>query len=1142
MQRGECVRPYFQTGIVELERLVSAHQTDRAVLEVISAELAHRKTDRAAALRAKVDTALKSHGGSRGKEPDKPAAQNARRPSPARPAAVDTNDLFEEREKLDSDDVETVSGTPAQPTTSFKAQPTGPLTNEPVNILAAWTVLEVLSPATYLRPAQLAGGDARAIAKLSGALPWSGDGEKSRPGKRLFYHVVLGSIDMAPAVDRLSKAYVDLRVERPQARGESIVASIIVDRQGRPIEESAFSISSFAWGLPIALGGDLKGLANWPDQERQLIEQLDKRVRRRNADGETLSLTRKDIDDAYKWLASCLGLPKELTSGPSFAVRVYPYYRSNEPPDALLLNSFFLNDLSKAAALMRDGSAPGNLSRYLGAIKPSARDDLLHDDTALARAVEPARFPPARWPSRGGHPLVLLQQAAVNLALDELRDGGVLAINGPPGTGKTTLLRDLVSGLVTDRAFAMAQFYDPSEAFVHSGEKVRAGNSWIHLYEVDESIRGFEMLVASSNNKAVENVSGEIPTLGAIADDQPTLRYFRSLSDELCGQATWGLGAAVLGNGGNRSRFRQTFWWDAEVGLSTYLAAASGAPQVIEETAEVDAALAERPPRIVTEEDAPASNADALRRWRVIREAFLSCHRAMQDELAELERVRVAWSLFPGFLRELADWKAIVAQRPGFWSRLFGTRRWREWVVRKDSAGSRLHRHTDEAEAANVVAREAANTIRYELERAREPQSGWAAAVHTLSETLTRAQARRAEIGDRFIDAEFFSRSHADRHRASPWLSTELQKRRDDLFVQALAVHKAFIDASAKPLRHNLGAMMNALGGGSLGSPEKDALLPHLWSSLFLVVPAISTTFASVDRMLGRLPPESLGWLLIDEAGQATPQSAVGALMRAKRAIVVGDPLQIQPVVMLPETLTDAIHRQFGADPDLYNAPGASVQTLADAATAYVAEFAGRNGSRTVGVPLLVHRRCSEPMFSVANAIAYERQMVQAKAPKESAIRDALGASRWINVNGRAVDKWSAAEGQVVLDLLATATAGGGLPDLYIVTPFVVVQDNLRRLIAESGILGGVVQDVTAWLRERVGTVHTVQGREAEAVIFVLGAPMASQTGARAWAGRQPNLLNVAVTRAKEAVYVVGSRDRWKDVGVFAELHRRLPE
>ena len=85
--------------------------------------------------------------------------------------------------------------------------------------------------------------------------------------------------------------------------------------------------------------------------------------------------------------------------------------------------------------------------------------------------------------------------------------------------------------------------------------------------------------------------------------------------------------------------------------------------------------------------------------------------------------------------------------------------------------------------------------------------------------------------------------------------------------------------------------------------------------------------------------------MLIDEAGQALPQAAVGALMRTRRAVVVGDPVQIEPVVVLPDTLTETICRRFGVDPDRFNAPAASVQTLADAATPYVAEFAGRQGA-----------------------------------------------------------------------------------------------------------------------------------------------------------------------------------------------------
>jgi hypothetical protein len=307
-------------------------------------------------------------------------------------------------------------------------------------------------------------------------------------------------------------------------------------------------------------------------------------------------------------------------------------------------------------------------------------------------------------------------------------------------------------------------------------------------------------------------------------------------------------------------------------------------------------------------------------------------------------------------------------------------------------------------------------------------------------------------------------------------------------------------------------------------------------------VPLISTTFASVNRMLGKLPPESLGWLFVDEAGQALPQAAVGALLRTRRAVVVGDPIQIEPVVALPDTLTHTICRRFGVDPDHYAAPSASVQTLADAASAYTSEFQTHVGSRNVGVPLLVHRRCSEPMFSISNTIAYSGLMVSAKLPKSSPIRDVLGPSTWIHVEGSGEDKWCREEGDEVLRMLRQLKQMGVKPDLYVITPFVIVADRLRQAIRESDVLRGwVSEDEWHWMKERIGTVHTAQGREAEAVILVLGAPYPTQTGARGWAGGRPNLVNVAVTRAKEAIYVIGNRRLWREAGLFSELDRRLP-
>ena len=411
--------------------------------------------------------------------------------------------------------------------------------------------------------------------------------------------------------------------------------------------------------------------------------------------------------------------------------------------------------------------------------------------------------------------------------------------------------------------------------------------------------------------------------------------------------------------------------------------------------------------------------------------------------------------------------------------------------------------------------------------------------TRTASEHLGEAHQKledvRGDVGGGLIDDQFFAMDHAATHTAVAWLDQDVQRLREEVFVAAIDLHRVFILAAAKPLRHNIGAVMSLINGRVPETGEQEAIVPDLWSSLFLVVPLISTTFASVRRMLGILPPESIGWLFVDEAGQATPQSAIGALVRARRAIIVGDPLQIEPVVALPVSLTQAICDHFNVDDATFNAPVASCQSLADRASAYATRIDTADGMRTIGLPLLVHRRCSEPMFEIANEIAYGGLMVQAKVPRPSTIGDVLGPSAWFDVAGTGDDKWCPAEAAKVVEILRALKDGGAPPDLYVVTPFRIVASRLSDAVAEDAALN-------RWLRRGsdgplpIGTVHTVQGREAEAIILILGAPGTAQHGARSWAGGRPNLLNVAVTRAKERLYVVGNRTLWREAGHFQVL------
>ncbi|WP_152976052.1 DEAD/DEAH box helicase [Ensifer adhaerens] len=479
---------------------------------------------------------------------------------------------------------------------------------------------------------------------------------------------------------------------------------------------------------------------------------------------------------------------------------------------------------------------------------------------------------------------------------------------------------------------------------------------------------------------------------------------------------------------------------------------------------------------------------------------------------------------------------ASLKARPGFLSRLFGTRAYRSWRETYDILSKNL---AVEKTTLSRLSRDA-ETKRLEHARATGELQKMRASITGLTEALKRERSACEDLARQypgtFISEEFFDQRHQAKQKSAPWLDTATARLRNDVFEAAMALHKAFVDAAAKPIRHNLNALMDGFGTRSLGNSEKDALIPDLWSTLFLLVPVVSTTFASVSRMFGKIGPGAFGWLLVDEAGQALPQAAVGALMRTQRAMVVGDPIQIEPVVVLPDQLTEAMCEQFGIDPLIYNAPGASAQTLADSATEYYGTFETKYGTREVGVPLLVHRRCTEPMFSISNSIAYENLMVQAKLAKPSAIRDVLGPSRWIDVEGRGQEKWCPQEGDALLAQLRNLRAKGCVPDFYVVTPFVVVQDRMREALRTSGLLDGWVENPYQWARDRVGTVHTVQGREAEAVFFILGAPDIQQRGARGWAGGRPNLLNVAATRAKEALYVVGNRSLWKTAGVFQSL------
>lgn len=375
----------------------------------------------------------------------------------------------------------------------------------------------------------------------------------------------------------------------------------------------------------------------------------------------------------------------------------------------------------------------------------------------------------------------------------------------------------------------------------------------------------------------------------------------------------------------------------------------------------------------------------------------------------------------------------------------------------------------------------------------------------------------------------------------NPWTTEEYNRERERLFYYALQFTKYFLLRS-ECCRTNLcilGQYWGLYGNEKITfhADESNAMLESLFNTMFLLTPVVSSTFASVGRLLRDMKaPGSIGTLIIDEAGQAQPQMAVGALFRSRRAIIVGDPKQVEPVV------TDDLDILKNAykDPVLenYKDKSLSVQVCADIINPFGTYFeTGTHLKEWVGCPLLVHRRCISPMYNISNLISYNGIMLQQTADPPKARSFLWKESLWIQVKGIERDNkdhYIAEQGELVCELVKTALQSSEWPDLYIISPFksVVrgVEDALRRYKnsnPESNISSRKLPD--EWMESNIGTVHRFQGKEADEVIFVLGCDLSKKDSYAVKGFVNSNIVNVAATRARYRLYIVGDINVWKN-------------
>lgn len=263
--------------------------------------------------------------------------------------------------------------------------------------------------------------------------------------------------------------------------------------------------------------------------------------------------------------------------------------------------------------------------------------------------------------------------------------------------------------------------------------------------------------------------------------------------------------------------------------------------------------------------------------------------------------------------------------------------------------------------------------------------------------------------------------------------------------------------------------------------------------------------------------------LIVDEAGQVAPEVGIASFALAKQAVIVGDIKQIEPVWNITNEIDIGNLKKCGLiknyddliyekefDPKGFLSSTGSIMKMAQNACNFK-----EKGITERGVILVEHRRCYDEIINYCNVLAYNGQLIPLKGKAKNDLlfppmycihvegnSTTSNASRHNQNEVMAIVNWLVKNKNII-----EAKYGKLENAVGIITPFVGQKNSLRYALKNAGFDIDIL---------KLGTVHALQGAERPVILFSMVYGKEDSGTMFFDRDNKPNMLNVAVSRAKD--------------------------